>query len=204
MLLEGSKPGRAAAGQARSLVVSHRARPACCDFRVFTSECMPRRWGRPLALAACCWPRCSSSRYCRAARSCTIAVVLVVTTPVTLLLLARAALYRDRREGNDQVPARRSPLLGYSATQPIRPHHHQRGAASARDWRSCRLHLGRIQVVPLTALREVRASHENFEAPLQRALSESYQHVMALHRVARNSPRSDRPVVRSGCRDAGI
>lgn len=45
-----------------------------------------------------------------------IAVFVVVTTPVTLLLLARAALYRDRQEGNDEVPARRSPLLGYSAT----------------------------------------------------------------------------------------
>jgi multicomponent K+:H+ antiporter subunit G len=33
-----------------------------------------------------------------------IAVFVTVTTPVTLLLLVRAALYRDRREGSDQVP----------------------------------------------------------------------------------------------------
>jgi multicomponent K+:H+ antiporter subunit G len=33
-----------------------------------------------------------------------IAVFTVVTTPVTLILLARAALYRDRREGRDEVP----------------------------------------------------------------------------------------------------
>ena len=34
-----------------------------------------------------------------------IAVFTVVTTPVTLMLLVRAALYRDRREGNDAVPS---------------------------------------------------------------------------------------------------
>ena len=33
-----------------------------------------------------------------------ITVFMVVTTPVTLILLARAALYRDRREGSDEVP----------------------------------------------------------------------------------------------------
>jgi multicomponent K+:H+ antiporter subunit G len=33
-----------------------------------------------------------------------IAVFMIVTTPVTLMLLARAALYRDRSEGSDQVP----------------------------------------------------------------------------------------------------
>ncbi|WP_207536675.1 monovalent cation/H(+) antiporter subunit G [Sabulicella rubraurantiaca] len=33
-----------------------------------------------------------------------IAVFISVTTPVTLMLLARAALYRDRREGRDDVP----------------------------------------------------------------------------------------------------
>lgn len=33
-----------------------------------------------------------------------IAVFVTVTTPVTLTLLARAALYRDRSEGNTQVP----------------------------------------------------------------------------------------------------
>lgn len=34
-----------------------------------------------------------------------IAVVIVVTTPVTLMLLARAALHRDRAEGAGTVPA---------------------------------------------------------------------------------------------------
>ena len=33
-----------------------------------------------------------------------IAVLMAATTPVTLMLLARAALYRDRREGNGEVP----------------------------------------------------------------------------------------------------
>lgn len=34
-----------------------------------------------------------------------ITVFMVVTTPITLMLLARAALYRDRREdGGEQVP----------------------------------------------------------------------------------------------------
>jgi multicomponent K+:H+ antiporter subunit G len=33
-----------------------------------------------------------------------IAVFMIVTTPVTLMLLARAALYRDRTEGSDTVP----------------------------------------------------------------------------------------------------
>jgi len=33
-----------------------------------------------------------------------IAVFMVITTPVTLMLLARAALYRDRREGSAEVP----------------------------------------------------------------------------------------------------
>ena len=32
------------------------------------------------------------------------AVILTVTTPVTLMLLARAALYRDRVEGNPETP----------------------------------------------------------------------------------------------------
>ncbi len=34
-----------------------------------------------------------------------IAVFVTLTTPVTLMLLARAALYRDRTEGNEDVPA---------------------------------------------------------------------------------------------------
>jgi multicomponent K+:H+ antiporter subunit G len=33
-----------------------------------------------------------------------IAVFVTVTTPVTLMLLARAALYRDRSEGSTDVP----------------------------------------------------------------------------------------------------
>lgn len=33
-----------------------------------------------------------------------ITVFMVVTTPITLMLLARAALYRDRREGVKDVP----------------------------------------------------------------------------------------------------
>ena len=34
-----------------------------------------------------------------------VLMFVVVTTPVTLMLLARAALYRDRAEGNPDVPA---------------------------------------------------------------------------------------------------
>jgi multicomponent K+:H+ antiporter subunit G len=33
-----------------------------------------------------------------------IACFMIITTPVTLMLLARAALYRDRREGSRDVP----------------------------------------------------------------------------------------------------
>src|SRR3546814_14768996 len=33
-----------------------------------------------------------------------IGVFLTVTTPITLMLLVRAALYRDREEGSDYVP----------------------------------------------------------------------------------------------------
>ena len=39
-----------------------------------------------------------------------IAGFMVITTPVTLMLLARAALYRDRREGNSDVPPLPLPL----------------------------------------------------------------------------------------------
>jgi multicomponent K+:H+ antiporter subunit G len=35
-----------------------------------------------------------------------IAICVTVTTPITLMLLTRAALYRDRREGSDYVPTR--------------------------------------------------------------------------------------------------
>jgi multicomponent K+:H+ antiporter subunit G len=34
-----------------------------------------------------------------------IAVFITLTTPVTLMLLVRAALYRDRTEGNGNVPS---------------------------------------------------------------------------------------------------
>ena len=34
-----------------------------------------------------------------------IGIFVTVTTPVTLMLLARAALHRDRAEGNPEVPA---------------------------------------------------------------------------------------------------
>ncbi len=33
-----------------------------------------------------------------------ITALMVVTTPITLMLLARAALYRDRTEGSNEVP----------------------------------------------------------------------------------------------------
>ena len=35
-----------------------------------------------------------------------IGIFVTITTPVILMLLARAALYRDRAEGNANVPAR--------------------------------------------------------------------------------------------------
>jgi multicomponent K+:H+ antiporter subunit G len=38
-----------------------------------------------------------------------IGIFVTVTTPVTLMLLARAALYRDRAAGNPNVPARNPP-----------------------------------------------------------------------------------------------
>jgi multicomponent K+:H+ antiporter subunit G len=49
-----------------------------------------------------------------------IAVLMVVTTPVTLMLLARAALYRDRQEGCDEVPPSPAPdLSGGSPRTPV-------------------------------------------------------------------------------------
>jgi multicomponent K+:H+ antiporter subunit G len=39
-----------------------------------------------------------------------IAVFVTVTTPVTFMLLVRAALHRDRSEGNDRAVARVEPL----------------------------------------------------------------------------------------------
>jgi multicomponent K+:H+ antiporter subunit G len=35
-----------------------------------------------------------------------ITIFMVVTTPITLMLLTRAALYRDRQEGSEDVPPR--------------------------------------------------------------------------------------------------
>ncbi len=35
-----------------------------------------------------------------------VAIFITVTTPVTLMLLARAALYRDRAEGSGDVPSK--------------------------------------------------------------------------------------------------
>lgn len=46
-----------------------------------------------------------------------IFVFVTVTTPVTLMLLARAALYRDRAEKNPLVP----PPLDDAGTAPARP-----------------------------------------------------------------------------------
>lgn len=40
-----------------------------------------------------------------------IALFVTITTPVTLMLLARAALYRDRSEGAKHVPKDGNPLL---------------------------------------------------------------------------------------------
>ena len=41
-----------------------------------------------------------------------IALFVTVTTPVTLMLLARAALYRDRSEGSTDIPRRSVPTEG--------------------------------------------------------------------------------------------
>ena len=41
-----------------------------------------------------------------------IGIFVTVTTPVTLMLLARAALHRDRAEGNPEVPAEPEPAPG--------------------------------------------------------------------------------------------
>lgn len=38
-----------------------------------------------------------------------IAVFMTITTPITLVLLVRAALYRDRYAGNDKVPPTNPP-----------------------------------------------------------------------------------------------
>jgi multicomponent K+:H+ antiporter subunit G len=41
-----------------------------------------------------------------------IAVFMTITTPITLVLLVRAALYRDRYAGNDRVPTTNPPKAG--------------------------------------------------------------------------------------------
>lgn len=40
-----------------------------------------------------------------------IGLFVTITTPVTLMLLARAALHRDRAEGSDEVPPSDPPIL---------------------------------------------------------------------------------------------
>lgn len=45
-----------------------------------------------------------------------IGVFITVTTPVTLMLLARAALYRDRAEGSGNVPLRPAQRSGSGET----------------------------------------------------------------------------------------
>lgn len=41
-----------------------------------------------------------------------IAIFLTMTTPISLMLVVRAALYRDRQEGNPEVPAVEPANLG--------------------------------------------------------------------------------------------
>lgn len=43
---------------------------------------------------------------------------ITVTTPVTLMLLARAALYRDRSEGNEEIPLPKASDNGQANDQP--------------------------------------------------------------------------------------
>lgn len=46
-----------------------------------------------------------------------IGIFVTVTTPVTLMLLGRATLYRDRSEGKPLVPPMDAPLSGRRDTQ---------------------------------------------------------------------------------------
>ena len=48
-----------------------------------------------------------------------VLLFILITTPVTLMLLARAALYRDRSEGNPDVPV--IPAPGDAETPPPTP-----------------------------------------------------------------------------------
>jgi multicomponent K+:H+ antiporter subunit G len=50
-----------------------------------------------------------------------IAVFVTLTTPVTLMLLARAALYRDRSEGHKGVPAADEPNRFETGSGPRSP-----------------------------------------------------------------------------------
>lgn len=47
-----------------------------------------------------------------------VGIFVTVTTPVTLMLLARAALHRDRAEGNPDVPAAATPEPEKGEEQP--------------------------------------------------------------------------------------
>lgn len=47
-----------------------------------------------------------------------IGIFVTVTTPVTLMLLGRAALYRDRSEGSSEVPAMDPPKGVLDETRP--------------------------------------------------------------------------------------
>lgn len=47
-----------------------------------------------------------------------IGVFVVLTTPVTLMLVARAALHRDRLEKREQIPSGAQPLPGAPLTEP--------------------------------------------------------------------------------------
>lgn len=52
-------------------------------------------------------------------RDLLIVVFITLTTPVTFILLARAAVYRDRVEGNADAPGEASPALMVGA-RPVR------------------------------------------------------------------------------------
>jgi len=47
-----------------------------------------------------------------------IGIFVTVTTPVTLMLLGRAALYRDRAERNPEVPSTSPPIAAQGSSEP--------------------------------------------------------------------------------------
>jgi multicomponent K+:H+ antiporter subunit G len=49
-----------------------------------------------------------------------IGIFVTVTTPVTLMLLGRATLYRDRSEGSTEVPPMDAPVSGSSENTPTK------------------------------------------------------------------------------------